>query len=196
MLSISPRTVNTHVHNITLKISHGSRESIIDFVETSGKLKFIKQYYLHILIKFSFEKQLVHISKTINRNKIKYSISAENFNTNEKLIFAQLQGDLGLANLEFSLVDKECEHKLHAIKSNFVPQKIKGDIFLILDNQVSVNFNTLSDIEIIDLFADYYLGVFTLLQELINKKEIKVICEDFKKDCEIIKNSWEFQSDS
>lgn len=191
LLSISPRTVNTHVHNITLKISHGSRESIIDFVETSGKLKFIKQYYLHILIQSSFERQLVHISKTINRNKIKYSISAENFNTNEKLILAQLQSDLQLANLEFSLVDKECEHKLYVIKSKFAPQKIKDDIFLILDNQVLVNFNTLSDIEIIDLFTDYYLGVFTLLQKLINKKEIQVICEDFKKDCEIIKNSWE-----
>ena len=35
LLSISPRTVSTHIHNIMLKLGHNYIESIIDFIEKS-----------------------------------------------------------------------------------------------------------------------------------------------------------------
>jgi tetratricopeptide (TPR) repeat protein len=191
LLSISPKTINTHIHNIALKIGQGSREFIIDFIEKSGKLQFIKKYYLYILAQSSFDKKLIQISKTINTNKIKYHILAENLNANEKLVLAQLKTNLALANLEYCKNSKECEHSLHIIKPNLLSQQIKGDIFLILDLSEAADFNIESNIEIVDLYTDYYLGVFLILQKLINKKETKEIYEDFKKDCEIIKSSWE-----
>ena len=49
LLLIAPRTVSTHVHNIMLKLGYSSRESIIDFLEKSGKLSLIRQYYLCLL---------------------------------------------------------------------------------------------------------------------------------------------------
>jgi len=44
ILSISPRTVTTHVFNIMNKLSYNSRDSIIDFIEKYGKSNHIKEY--------------------------------------------------------------------------------------------------------------------------------------------------------
>ena len=41
LLSISYKTVSAHVHNIMNKLSHSSREYIIDYIEKSGKLQII-----------------------------------------------------------------------------------------------------------------------------------------------------------
>jgi len=38
LLSISPRTVSAHIHNVMLKLGCNSREHLIDFIEKSGKL--------------------------------------------------------------------------------------------------------------------------------------------------------------
>ena len=43
LLSISPKTVESHIHNIMLKLGNNSREYIIDLVEKSAKLHLIKQ---------------------------------------------------------------------------------------------------------------------------------------------------------
>jgi DNA-binding CsgD family transcriptional regulator len=54
-LSISQKTVENHTRNIMGKLGCNSRESIIDFVEKSGKFLFTKQYYLSFLIHTEFE---------------------------------------------------------------------------------------------------------------------------------------------
>ncbi len=41
-LAVSPKTVENHTRNIMGKLSCNSRESIIDFVEKSGKFLFAK----------------------------------------------------------------------------------------------------------------------------------------------------------
>jgi len=49
LLSIAPKTAETHVRNIMLKIQCNSRESIVDFIEQSGKLPLIKYHYQHLV---------------------------------------------------------------------------------------------------------------------------------------------------
>ena len=72
LLSISPRTVSTHVHNIMLKLSHSSREYLIDFIVKSGKLS-LSNYYLQILIQSLFNDYLVKIGKSFNRQPLRCS---------------------------------------------------------------------------------------------------------------------------
>ena len=55
-LSISPKTVDNHIHNVMMKLECHSRESIIDFVEKSGKFSNLRQYYLSSLIKSSLKR--------------------------------------------------------------------------------------------------------------------------------------------
>src|ERR1700722_12835053 len=64
-LSIGPRAVETHSRNIRQKAGGLSgRESIIDFIEKSGKLSLIKnEYYLSLRIRVLFEDLLEKISK-------------------------------------------------------------------------------------------------------------------------------------
>ena len=50
LLSISPRTVSSHVHNIMLKCQSHSKDGIIDFIERSGKRGYLKEYYVELLI--------------------------------------------------------------------------------------------------------------------------------------------------
>ncbi|MBY0501788.1 MAG: tetratricopeptide repeat protein [Alphaproteobacteria bacterium] len=64
-LSIAPKTIETHMRNIMLKLECNSRDGIIDFIEKSDKLSFIKTHYLSLLTQSSFEKRLLKISELI-----------------------------------------------------------------------------------------------------------------------------------
>ncbi|MEI8295924.1 MAG: LuxR C-terminal-related transcriptional regulator, partial [Alphaproteobacteria bacterium] len=63
LLSISPKTVDKHVHHIMEKLQCNAREGIIDFIEQSGKALVFKCYYLSVLIRLEFEKALKNIAK-------------------------------------------------------------------------------------------------------------------------------------
>src|SRR5262245_53067021 len=58
LLSIALRTVVTHIRNIMLKLECNSRESIIDFIERSQKLPFLREYYSSLITEIAFKKSL------------------------------------------------------------------------------------------------------------------------------------------
>lgn len=62
-LSIYPKTVRNHIHNIMIKLGCNSRDSILDFMERSEKLALLKDHYSNLMIKVSFEQSLKEISK-------------------------------------------------------------------------------------------------------------------------------------
>lgn len=68
--SISPKTVENHVHNIMVKLGCNSREGIIDFIEKSDKLPFLRKYYAAALAQTIFEKFLDEISKLTLSQKV------------------------------------------------------------------------------------------------------------------------------
>lgn len=61
-LSIAPKTVDNHIHNIMMKLECHSRENIVDFIEKSGKFSIVREYYSCLLIKASFKGKLKEIS--------------------------------------------------------------------------------------------------------------------------------------
>jgi len=61
-LSISPKTIEAHMRNITTKAECNSRDGIIDFVEKSKKLFLLKEHYLSLLINTYFEEKLTEIA--------------------------------------------------------------------------------------------------------------------------------------
>ena len=97
LLSISPRTVSAHVYNIMNKIGCNSKDQIIDFIESSGKLLLFREYYLHLLIKAEFERLLTKIGKQHNRNGLSY-ICDPNFVENN-LLYLSIKQHLKLANV-------------------------------------------------------------------------------------------------
>lgn len=67
-LSIAPKTVENYVRNIMIKLECNSRESIIDFIERSNKLIFIRKYHTYLLMHTEFAKCLAEILKLNNKN--------------------------------------------------------------------------------------------------------------------------------
>ena len=64
-LSISPKTIEAHMRNITMKVECNSRDGIIDFIEKSDKLSLIKEHYSSLLAQAAFEKLLIRVSKLL-----------------------------------------------------------------------------------------------------------------------------------
>jgi DNA-binding CsgD family transcriptional regulator len=61
-VSLSPKTIDAHIRALMRKLASNSRESLIDFIEKSGKLSLLKKHYRALLIQATFEQHLQRIS--------------------------------------------------------------------------------------------------------------------------------------
>ena len=68
-LSISARTVETHIHNIMLKLACKTRADIIEFVEQSKELRLIHQHYQSLVGDILFVKALKAIATFVKAKK-------------------------------------------------------------------------------------------------------------------------------
>ncbi len=198
LLQISPRTVGTHLHNIMLKLGQNSRESVIDFIEKSGKLLYIKKYYFQILIKSSFEQSLIKIGKTINRKVLDCSINLSQLSSNEKEKLSNITNHLKLSNINLIKSKNhslECKHNINFINSSFIPKAEKGDIFLLLEQ--TTDKESFEEISYIDFSRDqdYYTAIFVLLEKILGVDEIKEISNEFFAEYRAISGSWEGRDD-
>jgi tetratricopeptide (TPR) repeat protein/DNA-binding CsgD family transcriptional regulator len=64
-LSIAPKTIETHMRNIMMKVECNSRDGVISFVEKSKKLSLLKEHYFSLLINTSFEEHLLTIANQV-----------------------------------------------------------------------------------------------------------------------------------
>lgn len=74
LLSISPKTVESHIYNIMRKLDCNSQESIINFIERSGKFVEIRQIYLDIVTFHAFIQSLNEFVSLI-RNEVSSPIT-------------------------------------------------------------------------------------------------------------------------
>lgn len=66
-LTLAPKTIDNHIHNVMLKLDCHSRENIIDFIEKSEMFPIIRRYYLSLLIKKIFKDKLKEISQLVEK---------------------------------------------------------------------------------------------------------------------------------
>ena len=102
LLSISPKTVATHIRNVMLKLECNSQESIRDFIERSDKLLKIKEHYSSLLIQAAFERNLKEISKLYHKDKPQCLLAYWEDHNYEKPFIQQLRIHLKLAGLVIS----------------------------------------------------------------------------------------------
>ncbi len=102
-LSIAPKTVEAHTHNIMLKLECNSREGIIEFIEKSGNLPLMQKYYLNLLIYDAFKKGLEKTSHILKTQLPKGHIICWPLQDNKELVVQQLEQDLKSAGINFSL---------------------------------------------------------------------------------------------
>lgn len=124
-LSISPRTVETHLRNIMLKLGCRSQESIIEFIEKNGKLAIYKQYYLYLSLQLRFEMELRNIyslAKGVVETCIFIPSKAKSFHPE---VIANLENHLNLAGIKLIYSDP---NELHQSQSHQKNSKYKNCI--------------------------------------------------------------------
>ncbi len=95
---IASSTVSTHTRNIMAKLECHSKDQIIDFVEKAVISKILREYYLHLLVKFDFEQALKQIAAQINRQSINCYCSKALI-TSAPLLYQAIKKHLKLANI-------------------------------------------------------------------------------------------------
>ncbi len=195
LLSISPRTVGSHVHNIMLKLGCNSREYITDLVEKSGKLPFINQYYLHILIVASFEQRLRTIGKTINRTELICFIEYPKISDEFKGLFHTLKAHLRLANViltEKRNNSEEIRYTLYVSTEKVPPPQSRDDhIFLIVGNSTYLPESSKEKYVDFSTEANYYFSTLILIEKISGVNQIHQILQEFIEEYRVIQSSSE-----
>lgn len=188
ILDISYRTVSTHMRNILNKFCYNSREQIIDTIEKSGQIQYLKEYYVHLSIYYMFIRQLKKIKAIINRQTINCVINFDN-SIDEKQK-QQLKDFLYLANI------KLCERVTDNVESNaptcflylvgsttnFLESNqeyMKKPVGLLFDHNIQTTL--LENLDYIDFRhnEDYYCAMFHLIEKIISAKALGNIVEEF-----------------
>ena len=205
MLSISPRTVSTHVLNILNKLGCNSKDPIIDFIEKSGKLDYLKQYYFYLTVQSSFERSLNKVAKTVNPNGIYCSLFNKSVKEHSGLI-ARLKSYLKLANIILltthstskSLIPlKDIHNNIYLVTENYdvsanIAKEIckkKNNIFLLLGkantpvdtNQILIDFRE---------EENFYYSVLELIEKLLDNPITIKITKEFKDEYILLQESW------
>ena len=199
LLSISPRTVGAHIHNIMLKLGHSSREYIIDFIEKSGKLSFIKQYYLLLLIQNSFEAHLIKIGKIINRQGITCTVNYKQVGTEEKNILNQLKAHLKLANVtlkDTDRINKDIKSNFYVLTDELIhnQHQINSTILILNKNNNACIKYKANDYLDFNNKEHYYFVIFELLKKVIGHNGLEGIIQEFNKEYQAIKDSFQTEN--
>ncbi len=195
ILSISPRTVGSHARNIMSKLGCSSKELIIDFIEKSGQLLYIRQYYFFLLSQSLFKNYLQKIGKLINFKGFCCSIIFTKVNKEEKFFLQQLRQYLEIANItlkesEQSSEDSQCNIYVVS-EETIITENLNKNIKLILNQ--GIDLSKLQNLDYIDFRfkEDFYLSVLQLLKRIIQIPELEQIITEFQKEYQALQYLWQ-----
>ena len=212
LLSISYRTVSVHVRNIMVKIACNSRDQVIDFVEKSSKLQYLRQYYFYLVTQSLFEKQLKKIAATVNRTGVICLVDSEQIINQEWKLIKHLEQHLKLANITWikntensykytkdndrnsSNRDNSILHNIYIISEEFTPNyknNIANNIILLINKTIDIT--AFKDMNYIDFRSDaeYYFATLKLIEKVSYRDNLEKIIEDFKQEYQALQKSWQ-----
>jgi len=152
ILSISPKTVENHIHNIMLKFGCRSQESIIDHVEQSQQYENLKTYYYWLKIQSSFKDILKRIRNQILQEKEILLFYTGDLN---HPLFQKMIKDLAISGIRVSSQNDEKRATGLAIA-------IEGKEFVIAQKSYAYYFavfeiikNTFSEFDLLPYLAEF-----------------------------------------
>lgn len=206
-LSIATRTVETHIHNIMLKIECNSRENIIDFIEQSGKQHLVKAHYQRLAGDVHFEKKLKVVASQLKKDPLTCALW---YDANAPLhvmeVINKLLKHLKLLGCTVALQnaknrDKEnTEKDLHSTQPTGLSVSLRvlsreqyerycadnaisysgiDDSFIFIQLELA---NLKSKSVHVDAYPNYYVGVFSLLENIYPEEDFKTYTDEFYQD--------------
>lgn len=171
ILLVSPRTVNSHVYNIMGKLCCNSKDQIIDFIEKSEAYLWMKTYYMHLLVRNIFKKQLIQIAKTINLKTVYVKYDKKQKIELDEKFYQSIEQHLNLANIKL-IEDDDLDNSKIDISS--VSDENQSDLM--------IDFTNISQ-------EGYYHDIFTVLQKLLPLSQSSAVIKEFDDQYQIIKNN-------
>lgn len=188
ILSISPRTVETHIANIKMKLSGSSKDQIIDFLELSDKVTDLKNIYSKLLIHNLFLRKLKEIKYLLNSKQYHCSIINQSSNQEYQLLIEKGLKDAGIIisennNNVISLYIQDKELNVYHHESESV-------IYIIFNLENPIKIQTAYEyISFIDN-TDYELNILKLLLKITQKSEINTIINTFIRESQNINDGF------
>lgn len=198
-LSIHPRTVETHIRNIMLKLGCNTREGIIDFIETSDKTSLLRNYYSLLRVNILFEQSLKDISKLIRDTNLNCFLMTEK---EKDSLIIHLRSHLALVGIAVSTSAKKRERDYVICVlpniitkdevSPFLKKAIHGSrktLFLLQERENRTEIpQMLKDLDVIDFAKkeNYYFSFFLLLKKLLPDLNFDEISAKFKDKYKVI----------
>lgn len=192
-LSINTRTVETHIRNIMAKIKCNTRESIVDFIEKSDKIHFLRAYYSLLQVEAIFKKSLKDIAK-LNREK-----NLDCFLTSGKEkhpLITHLKSHLNLAGITVSNGDRKKEGSCLIVVLpkdlpeeeiplffESIPKSSKKILYLLQERKIDkADPKEFKGFDIIDFseHENYYFSFFTILRKILLIHRFDQIISEFK----------------
>ncbi|MBY0273350.1 MAG: tetratricopeptide repeat protein [Alphaproteobacteria bacterium] len=197
--SISPKTVENHVHNIMVKLDCNSREGIIDFVEKSDKLPLLRKYYAAALAQTIFEKSLVEISKLTSSHKVSCVLLSDSEQVSEGCLAQCLENSLKRAGVTVSnavvgfsqSVQDFCKNKCGIyVKMTLSEDEQEKELRFYFVSQGKESFvefpQRIGEAYSLDIAVqkNYYLFIFDIFELLFPQFDLHPIVEEFLKQYE------------
>lgn len=186
LLSITPKTVDAHIHNIMQKLDFHSREQIVEFIEKSPYFDSLKQHNTNLSLRYEFKQSLKNVSKQ-NRNLVSVFIK----NSDHRL-FNNVKNDLGYAGIYiFNKYEDDIDHVLYLIDQDSA--KLVGDIKDIpkvficgLKEDLSMSFLDSVDKDTLILGDNYYHLIFLILKCILPSVKMNQYVQYFKKQTSVL----------
>ena len=192
LLGILPSTVVTHTHHIMLKLGRHSRESVVDFVENSGKLAIFKRYYIILVTSAAFEKALDQIAKfKKEETPLRFIVYMPSY-TQEAGFISKLENHLKRASVKVSI----CKQKEEKVQKQDV-KSFPHSFLLLSFAEESLNQEIFQkfcpDFKILDLrnLENYYFLVLTILTKLLPTVNLENIISEFKSTYEEMRKNFD-----
>ncbi|OJW47905.1 MAG: hypothetical protein BGO67_03170 [Alphaproteobacteria bacterium 41-28] len=192
LLSIDPRTVETHIRNIMSKLGCHTREGIIDFIEASDKLLVLRKYYSLLRINVLFEKSLQDISNLNQRRDLYcFLISGKD----KVPLIPHLKSHLKLAGITVSNAARKKDRdyvifvlpKTPTDEDASLLQKIiqsSNKILFVLQERRNYKEcpKETMNFAVIDLakYENYYFSFFVILKKILPDHHLEKIISEFK----------------
>jgi tetratricopeptide (TPR) repeat protein/DNA-binding CsgD family transcriptional regulator len=177
LLNISPRTVSCHIHNIMRKISCGSREMVLDFIEKSGKINQIKHYYVNRLIEIQFDECLKKLSNNLKSKDFKIFIEKSNLDELDDKIVNRIKSDISRLNIHME--NEENQNLTHVIQiTETFEANHKNLKVLNITLPSKVNFSNDKNANNFSEISEYYFSFLMLIKNISDdKSSVRIIAE-------------------
>lgn len=199
-LSIASRTAGAHIYNIRTKLGYIPKNKIVDWVEESGKLQYLKQYYIQLVYERLFNKYVDEIKKLIKNDQIKYSIDYKDLSEDQINTLEIIKCYLALVNISIDDLndDKEGEvrKKIQIINKNISQSSHDHIVNIVLNNLENPDNETLNDYIYFTENENHYISLLLLIEKLADSVDITDIITLFKESCEKLQSSFAEESNT